>query len=305
MKPKAFSRDTPVMKSAFNRTTNPELLPLLHEAEKLARSAGAKLLKYYGKNDAELGIELKDDNSPATVADRVLSDFLVHHLTRLTPGITVVSEENDDEPSSLTYWAVDPLDGTREFLDRTKGFCVKIALIQNARPVLGVVFCPAQDVLYTGVEHGPALKTARNGKTEIIRTRDVRIGGSLTTLFNLKHADANEYKAQREALREQGVILPARPRIRPGLPRSLLVAEGLADVHMVSGGTPGTDLAGSGYVWDNAPDHLILQNAGGGMMNLCDGRDPAYDTPRERMPAYIAYGDPFLRTKLFPAPENR
>lgn len=294
------------MRPSFNlHAVNREHLELLREAAILARNAGTILLQYYGKNHTDLGIELKDDNSPATVADRKSSDFLVSRLTRLTPGITVVSEENDDAPSSLTYWAVDPLDGTLEFLDMTKGFCVKIALIRQARPVLAAVFCPAQSVLYTGIENGLSLKTVRNQPPRVMQTRPVRIGGTLTTLFNRKHADANEYMVQREAFRELGVLIPARPRIQPGLPRSLQVAEGRADLHVVSGGTPGTDTAGSGYVWDNAPDHLILQNAGGGMMNLTDGLNPSYNRPRDRMPGYVAYGDPFLRTKLFPTPENR
>jgi len=260
-----------------------------------ARCAGNLLLNYYGK---KIEVVLKDaDQTPVTIADRKANDFLVSRLEKLSPSIPVVSEENE-QPGGPTYWAVDPLDGTKEFIARTKGFCVKIALIHDTEPVAGIVFCPAQNVLYAAVKDGPAVKIGPDGVMNAISTRTVMESKSLKTLFNKKHADPAEYKVRRAELAAQGIILATRPLVRPGLPRNLQVAEGLADAHLASGFGSGP-LAGSGYVWDAAPDDLILTRAGGCMVNY-DGSKLDYSRPRERMPGYIALGNPGLRTKLLP-----
>lgn len=281
---------------------NPEDCGLRHEymsplliASGFARSAGALLMGYYGK---KIDVVLKDaDQTPVTVADQKSSAFLVTRLGTISPSIPVVSEENDD-PGAATYWAVDPLDGTKEFIDRTKGFCVKIALIHDLEPVVGIVFCPAQNVLYAAVKGGPAVKIGPDRVMERITTRSVMESRTLKTLFNKKHADPAEYKARRAEFAAKGIALAARPLVRPGLPRNLQVAEGLADVHVGCGFGSGP-LVGSGYVWDAAPDDLILTRAGGCMVNY-DGSKLDYSQPRERMPGYLALGDPALRTKLHP-----
>lgn len=270
----------------------PRLFQMMTQVEPLAREAGALLLSYYRK---KYTVAIKDDDSPVTVADTESSALLVAGLSRLTPRIPVISEENDTDGNEM-YWAVDPLDGTKEFIDKTGGFCIKIALVADSRPVAGMVFCPAQDVLYTSVENGPAVKIVRDGPPQRLQTRAA--GPRLTTLFNKKHSDPDEYMTRRDALAEGGLKLPARPRTIPGLPRNLQIAEGLADVHLASGFGSGP-LKGSGFVWDAAADHLILANAGGFMVNL-DGTELRYDRPRERMPAYIACGDPALRSRCAP-----
>ncbi len=268
------------------------MTPLL-VASGFARCAGDILMKHYGK---KIDIVLKEvDQTPVTIADQKSNDFLVSRLGALSPAIPVVSEENDD-PGARSYWTVDPLDGTREFIDRTGGFCVKIALVHDAEPVVGVVFCPAQNVLYAAAKDGPAVKIGPDGAMRSISTRSVMERKPLKTLFNKKHADPAEYQVRRAELAAFGLRFPARPLVRPGLPRNLQVAESLADAHLACGFGSGP-LAGSGYVWDAAPDDLILTRAGGCLVHY-DGSKPDYSHPRERMPGYIALGDPGLRTKL-------
>ncbi len=286
------------MKNTFNRI-NPALETLLPSVSMLARQAGAIIMGFHGR---KYQVEIKDDESPVTAADKKSSAFLVSGLSRLTPGYAVISEENTITPdgtSAAPFWVIDPLDGTKEFIDQTGGFCVKIALIDAARPVLGVIYCPAQDVLYTGLEHGQPLKTKGSQAPEILKTRFASEKGALTTLFNRKHADPVLYREYRLAMAAQGVTIPVQPKIKPGLPRSLQVAEGLVDAHVGSG-----IRAGSGYGWDVAADDLILTLAGGSLFSLTDGRALNYANPRDMVPPYLAVGDASLRTKLFPAPKN-
>jgi 3'(2'), 5'-bisphosphate nucleotidase len=272
------------------RRPDPAHVNLMVRIEPLARAAGDILLSYYGRDNA---IDIKEDGTPATVADRESSIFLVRGLSGLTPAIPVVSEENEVNAAG-SYWAVDPLDGTKEFIGKTGGFSIRIALIEDNRVALGMVFCPAQDVLYASVENGPSVRIVSANGPERIRTRPAP--GVLTTLFNATHGDFAEYNLQRQGLAARGIVLPAQPATRPGLPRNLQIAAGDADVHLGSGYGSGPQ-KGSGFVWDLAPDDLILRNAGGGIMHL-DGSVLTFDRPRERMAAYIAYGDPAVGQKL-------
>lgn len=283
-----------LMKHEFNRITgpNPYYLGLIASISGMARRAGAIIMQYHGQS---YDIAIKDDESPVTIADQKSSEYLVSSLSRMTPNWAVVSEENTiipDDTANATYWTIDPLDGTREFIEQTGGFCVKIALISQARPVLGVIYCPVQDVLYTGVEHGVALKSTGSNPPQEIHTRSVTPGEKLSVLFNRKHSDYAQYREARLALAQQNLILPVQPKTKPGLPRSMQVAEGLADIHAGTG-----TVSGSGYVWDVAADDVILTNAGGAFYALNSAERLIYDQPRHCVPAYMAIGDITLRTK--------
>ena len=286
------------MKKEFGKV-NPAYQALLPQISMLAKNAGSLIMDHHGR---DYSVEIKDDSSPVTTADKESNLILTSGLSDLTPGYKVVSEENTVTPeagSDAPFWVIDPLDGTREFIDQTGGFCVKIALIEASRPVLGVIYCPVQDVLYTGLEHGQPLKTKGDKAPQILKTRFAPEKGALTTLFNRKHADPALYREYRLKMAANDVILPVQPKIKPGLPRSLLVAEGVVDAHAGTG-----TLDGSGYAWDVAADDLILALAGGALFSLHDGARLDYARPREKMPPYMAVGDASLRTKLFPSLKN-
>ena len=124
---------------------------MLERLAALAREAGAAAMAHYG---ATAAAELKADRSPVTAADRASHAVIVGGLMAIAPAVPVVSEEGDlPAPEVRRHWRrfflVDPLDGTKEFLPRTGEFTVNIALVQEGAPVLGVVFAPAIDVLYT------------------------------------------------------------------------------------------------------------------------------------------------------------
>src|SRR5512143_2389670 len=123
---------------------------LLPPIVSLAREAGREILAIYG---AGCVVRRKRDDSPLTTADLAAHRRIVAGLARLTPDIPWLSEESGDSSPAgrrrwSCFWLLDPLDGTREFLNRNGEFTVNIALIRDGRPVLGVVHAPVHDTTY-------------------------------------------------------------------------------------------------------------------------------------------------------------
>ncbi len=122
---------------------------------KIADQAGLAILKVYNEDD--LGIVTKDDDSPLTRADLASHKVIVAALEELTPDWPILSEESTGISTATRrkwqrYWLVDPLDGTKEFIKRNGEFTVNIALIDNGRPILGVVQVPVSNYCYSGSE---------------------------------------------------------------------------------------------------------------------------------------------------------
>ena len=121
---------------------------------RLAREAGDAILEVYA---TDFHVQSKEDESPLTQADLASHRRIVTGLRRLAPELPIISEESGLPPFAVRsrwsrYWLIDPLDGTREFVNRNGEFTVNIALIEHGRPVLGVVHVPVQDKTYVGCE---------------------------------------------------------------------------------------------------------------------------------------------------------
>ena len=128
---------------------------LIDELVSLAGRADALLLQHYNNADG-IGVERKSDSSPVTLADRDAHELILRGLNQLTPDIPVLSEESPAEQISerLNWkrcWIVDPLDGTKEFIGRTGEFTINIALIDQGRPILGLLSVPTQGLCYVGI----------------------------------------------------------------------------------------------------------------------------------------------------------
>ena len=131
----------------------------------LARRAADEIMAVYG---TEFAVDVKADDSPLTEADARAHRVLVEGLTELTPDLPVLSEESAAVPWAerqrwRTYWLVDPLDGTKEFVKRNGEFTVNLALVENGRPIVGVVHVPATGVVYCGAEGVGAFKRVGPG----------------------------------------------------------------------------------------------------------------------------------------------
>ena len=133
---------------------------LLDQVLTLANEAGKHLARFYQQ---DVAIQTKSDNTPVTAADLFVSQFLIEKLTALFPDIPVLSEENCNIPFEQrqtwqTYWLIDPLDGTQQFIDRTDQFSVLITLVQNHQPVLGVIHLPILNTTYYAMKGFGAFK---------------------------------------------------------------------------------------------------------------------------------------------------
>lgn len=136
----------------------------------IAEQAGKIVLQYYQNTD--LNIELKSDESPVTRADRESSEFIVSQLQVFSTDIPIISEEDEipdwkERSNWSSFWLVDPLDGTKDFIRGGKDFCINIALIQEGVPVLGVIHDPLGDCSYLAEKSFGSWKKVTNNYEKI------------------------------------------------------------------------------------------------------------------------------------------
>jgi len=250
-----------------------DLAYLLAAIRPVAEDAGAATLRYYGHAVASL----KTDGSPVTAADQAAEDIILAALADLTPEIPVIAEEAmakgpAPEVAGRRFWLVDPLDGTREFLSGNGEFTVNIALIEDGRPILGVVVAPALGQSYGGYGPGTATLADADGERPI-QVRPVPPEGE-TVMGSRSHGDPaamERFLADRKvaAFRAAGSSL-----------KLCLIARGEADVYPRFGPT---------MEWDIAAGHAVLAAAGGRVLTL-EGGPFLYGKPDYRNGPFIASG---------------
>ena len=230
------------------------LQELLAPVSAVARQAGAAILDVYHRDDH--GVQRKADESPLTAADLASHHLITAALQTLTPDLPVLSEESADIPWSTRqhwqrYWLVDPLDGTKEFINRNGEFTVNIALIDNGVPVLGVVYVPTLDLLYHGAQGLGAWKETRGQRTRIATTGITSGQRKLRVVASRQHGGA-ELEAWLARLRRR---FPDLELVSMGSSLKIcLVAEGRADIYPRLAPTS---------EWDTAAAQAILEAAGG------------------------------------------
>ena len=143
---------------------------LCKQCIEIARDAGERILEIY---NSDYSIQEKDDKSPLTDADLAAHNTIVKALTALTPDIPILSEESaklpfEERKKWQTYWLVDPLDGTKEFIKRNGEFTVNIALIDNHKSIIGVIHVPVLNIDYFGWKDGGSFKIEQGGETKAI-----------------------------------------------------------------------------------------------------------------------------------------
>ncbi|MGP3594023.1 3'(2'),5'-bisphosphate nucleotidase CysQ [Vagococcus sp. WN89Y] len=227
----------------------------------LAREAGDAIMQVY-KGNKPMDVASKLDDSPVTAADIAAHEVIVRGLQTLTPDIPVLSEEDPPTWSVRQnwqrYWLVDPLDGTKEFIKGNGEFTVNIALIENGKPTLGVVYAPVLKVMYFAAE-GKAWKD-ESGNCSQIHVSDAR---PPLVVVSRSHAD-DELKEYLSQLGEHQTTA-----IGSSL-KFCLVAEGQAQLYPRFGPTS---------IWDTAAGHAVAVAAGAYVRDW-QGRTLDY-TPRE------------------------
>ncbi|MDQ2780388.1 MAG: 3'(2'),5'-bisphosphate nucleotidase CysQ [Pseudomonadota bacterium] len=256
---------------------------LLTQVEAIARRAAAAVMAIYA---TDFKVEGKADDSPVTAADRQAEAIITRALQQLSPEWPqwpVVAEEAAAAGLAPqvdhSFWLVDPLDGTREFVARNGEFTVNIALVQHGTPVLGVVLVPASGLLYSGLtgeafssEHHGAWRT-RDGVRQAIHSRAVPPqGAQLAT----SRSHGNDQR-----LADWLKDIPVGGRTFRGSSWKFgLLAEGSADLYPRFGRT---------MEWDTAAGHAVLAAAGGSVCNL-DGSPLQYGKPCFENPHFVARG---------------
>lgn len=228
---------------------------LLMASCSIAKKAGNLTLNYYQKNN--LNVIQKTDQSPLTQADLVANHAIMSELSMIS-DIPIISEERQPllELSNRKlecFWLVDPLDGTKEFIKGSDEFTVNIALIENERPVLGVVYAPALDKLYYGAENiGAFYQTANNSAKKLPFTESSNVRSALKVVISASHSDKNTV----DFVKQLGIIfdMPITSIAAGSSLKICLLATGEADLYPRLGNT---------YGWDIAAGHAILRCAGG------------------------------------------
>jgi len=242
----------------------------------LARGSGARILEIYAR---DFDVRLKADDSPVTAADLAADRMLRAGLGSLEGGFPVLSEEVSAPPYSerrtwLTYWLVDPLDGTRGFVRRSGEFAVSIALIHARQAVLGVIYAPASDECYHAVRGGGACKDHGAKRGRRIRVR--RCPNHRPTVITSRS------RSNPETRRFLARLGPAEVLSLGSTLKACRVAEGLADV------SPGF---GETSEWDTAAAQCVVEEAGGALLDL-EGRALRYNRGESLLnPRFIVIGD--------------
>lgn len=249
---------------------------LLDDVIAIARKAGDKTLEFY---KTDLDVTKKDDRTPVTEADHAADAIIVPALEALTPDIPVVSEERVEregrapDTSGGRFWLVDPLDGTKEFINRRDEFTVNIGLIENGRPVLGVLGVPAYDRLYAAAGPDTAVRYDGSGPARHVEAREVPPEGIVVS--------ASRSHANKEELEHYLADKTVTEYITAGSAlKFCLVAEGRADVYPRFGTT---------MEWDSAAGHAIVNAAGGSVLTL-EGKELSYGKAGFRNPHFIVRG---------------
>jgi 3'(2'), 5'-bisphosphate nucleotidase len=239
----------------------------------LVERAGAAIL---GQRERGLGAREKADRSMVTRADEAAEAIIVEGLVALAPAIPIVAEERVaagvvPDISGGRFWLVDPLDGTRELLDGSDEFTVNIALIEDRRPVLGVVGAPATGTVWWGAAGQGAFR-ARAGASRPIRAR-ARPAAGPVAVASRSHMDDDT----RAFLAREGVT---DYRAAGSSLKFCLIAEGLADLYPRFGPT---------MEWDTAAGDAVLR-AAGGRVTTPDGTPFLYGKPGFRNGPFVARG---------------
>ncbi len=251
------------------------LVPVMR---RLALEAGDAIMEIYDSDDFE--VKVKSDESPVTEADERADALISKGLREAFPDITLITEEQAEthEKGADTFLIVDPLDGTKEFINRRGDFTVNIALVENGVPVRGVVYAPARDRMFFTLADGQSVEeTGPFSPDTIGETKPINVADSdntsLMVVASKSHRDqaTDDYIAQYAVkdMKSAGSSL-----------KFCLVATGEADLYPRLGRT---------MEWDTAAGHAVLSGAGGAVVRFDDLTPLQYGKDGYANPFFIAY----------------
>lgn len=246
------------------------------------KQAANAILAIYHQSD--FSVEVKSDNSPLTQADLASHRIISEALNTLTPEIPQLSEEAcdlsyEERCQWQRYWCIDPLDGTKEFIERNGEFTINIALIEKGQPTLGIIYAPVTDTAYWGSADLGAWKQTANAQALQIRSRP--LANKLTVMDSRRHHRDNS----------ENLLQPIQQRFEHIVTKEMgsslkmcLIAEGAADFYPRLFPTS---------EWDTAAAQAIIE-AAGGILVAAENLSPLAYNQRTSLinPDFFVCGDP-------------
>ena len=260
----------------FNHEKN--ILELLN----IAIDAGKEILNIY--ND-EIIVNSKEDKSPITQADINSNDLIVNRLKKLESNIPILTEESMVEWKNrkdwIKYWLIDPLDGTKEFINRNGEFTVNISLIENNYPIFGIIYSPVKSLLYYALKNNGCYKLKTNSNLSTLKNFkkiNIHKEKNITTkVIGSRSHSSKEFLNWVEKKFTNFELITIGSSLK-----FCILAEGKADIYPRFGPTS---------EWDIAAGHIILEEAGGKLKTI-DNKDILYNTKDDILnPHFIAYGN--------------
>jgi 3'(2'), 5'-bisphosphate nucleotidase len=232
---------------------------LADQVRKLCAEAGEAIASVYQSSEP-LVVENKSDNSPVTIADKLSQDIIVKGLKALTPYWPILSEEQEIPPFTTrcqwqNYWLIDPLDGTREFIDGNGEFTINVALIENGEPIIGVVYLPIERIAYVGITpNGEAYRVDTGGRS-LINIRPLTSDEPVKVLTSSRH-HGDDLMACMRALEQHFSAI-----------EWLQVGSALKFCQLAEGGGDIYPRFSPCSEWDTAAGQAVLEAAGGCLVN--------------------------------------
>lgn len=220
----------------------------LKEVKAIAIEAGSTILKCFKLES--ISVSQKADTSPLTEADLKANSYIVEHLNTLDPTIPVLAEESlipdyEVRKNWARFWLVDPLDGTKEFLNGSEEFTVNIALIENFEPVLGVIYAPAKELLYYAAKGAGSWKQQGTNPPQRIFSSQPDLSRPLVVVESKSHPSLELEKFLKN--------FKIKKRICAGSSlKFCLVAEGSADIYPRMNPTMEWDVAAGDCIYRNS-----------------------------------------------------
>jgi 3'(2'), 5'-bisphosphate nucleotidase len=264
---------------------------LLDLAINAAILAGSKILSVYETN---FNVEFKADKSPVTIADKTASDIIIKHLA--ISNIKVLSEEDEQFEYSNRknwkyIWIIDPLDGTREFVKRNGEFTVNIALIENGKPIIGIIYSPVSRNLYFSSSLDGSYKVNGTSMLELMNSN-----------FSIDAMYASAKKMPLQKLPVNYTLVASRSHLSPQINDRIKIAKQKFDkVEIINTGSSikfcwvAEGLAheypryGNTMEWDTAAGQCIIEQAGGKVIDLETNLPLSYNRENLFNNNFIAY----------------
>ncbi len=246
----------------------------------LVLEAGKEVLEIYNRG---FEVKYKEDKTPLTEADRISHQIITEGLQKLTPNIPIISEEGQGIPYTERknfnkLWLVDPLDGTKEFINKRDEFTLNVALVVEGEPVLGVVYAPAKNVIYFA-EKGKGAFKGKLLKGEVFEITKLPLRSGFYQPLRVIASRSHRDKETERFIQRLSQSFMVETTSAGSSLKFCLLAEGNADVYPRFGPT---------MEWDTAAGHAVLKEVGGFVYSLENLEELRYNKESLKNEAFVA-----------------